>query len=121
MKIKFIGEIVISMLLFVILILFINPFNLLMPHILHPFMVPFLMVLFIIFTAFLWKEMPGDEREQSHKLLASRFSYFAIMATLIFSVIFESFRGEVDPFLIISICIGLIVKIIGLIYSRVKL
>jgi len=50
MRNNFLGEIVISLALIGILVFFINPFSLLMPQPLHPFMAPFLAVLFIIFT-----------------------------------------------------------------------
>lgn len=120
MKNNFVGEVIISLLLIGLLVFFINPLNLLMPHVLHPFMVPFLVVLFIIFAGFLWKETPGDEREQMHKFIAARLSYFAVVVTLILGVIFQSFKGEVDPFLIIGICIALLAKIFGLIYGHIK-
>ena len=48
MKNNFVGEIIISSALIGLLIFFINPLDLLMPQALHPFMVPFLVVLFII-------------------------------------------------------------------------
>ncbi|MBI5356226.1 hypothetical protein HZB78_01275 [Candidatus Collierbacteria bacterium] len=120
MKNKFIGEAIISLVLVGLLVFFINPLDLLMPQPLHPFMVPFLVVLFIVFTGFLWKETPGDEREQFHKFIASRFAYFAVITTLIFGVVFQGFKGEVDPFLIIGICIALLAKILGLIYGHIK-
>lgn len=120
MRNNFIGEIIISLALIGLLIFFINPLNLLMPQPLHPFMVPFLIVLFIIFAGLLWKETPGDEREQLHKFIASRFAYFAVITTLILGVIFQSFKGKIDPWLIIAICIALIAKIVGLIYGHIK-
>lgn len=120
MKNNFLGETVISLALIGLLIFFINPLDLLMPYALHPFMVAFLVVLLIIFTGLLWKETPGDEREQMHKFIASRFAYFAVIATLIIGVIFQSFKGEVDPFLIIGICIALLAKILGLVYGHMK-
>ena len=120
MKKIFIGEIIISLLLIGLLVFFINPLDLLMPYALHPFMVPFLIVLFIIFTGFLWKEAPGDEREQMHKFIASRFAYFATITTLIVGVVLQSFNGEIDPWILIAICVGLLAKIIGLIYGYIK-
>lgn len=120
MKDKFIGEIIISFSLISLLIFFINPFNLLMPQPLHPFMVPFLVILFIIFAGLLWKETPGDEREQLHKFIASRFAYFAALAALILGVVLQSFKGEIDPWLIISLCVALLAKIFGLIYGYIK-
>ena len=120
MKNKLIGEIIISLALIGLLVFFINPLDLLMPHMLHPFMVPFLIVLFIIFAGFLWKEKPGDEREQMHKFIASRFAYFATIAILIVGVILESFKGEIDPWIVIAICVGLLAKIFGFIYGYFK-
>ncbi len=120
MKNNFSGEILISLALIGLLVFFINPLDLLMPQSLHPLMVPFLVVFFIIFTGLLWKESPGDEREQFHKFIASRFAYFAIIATLIVGVVLQSFKGEVDPFLIIGICIALLAKILGRIYGQIK-
>ena len=120
MKNNFVGEIVISLSLIGLLVFFINPLDLLMPHVLHPFMVPFLLVLFIMFAGFLWKEKPGDEREQLHKFIASRFAYFSVVATLIAGVVLQSFKGEIDPWLVIAICIALLAKIIGLLYGDIK-
>ena len=117
---KFVGEIIISLALIGLLVFFINPLDLLMPHALHPFMVPFLVVLFVIFAGFLWKETPGDEREQMHKFIASRSAYFATIATLISGVILQSFKGEIDLWIIIAICVGLLAKILGLIYGHIK-
>jgi hypothetical protein len=120
MKNNFLGEIIISSLLIGLLVFFVNPLDLLMPRALHPFMAPFLIVFFIILAGFLWKEQPGDERDQLHKLIASRLAYFAVIATLIIGIVFQSFKGNVDPFLVISICIALLAKITGLIYGNAK-
>ena len=55
-----------------------------------------------------------------HKFIASRSAYFATIATLIIGVVLQSFKGEIDPILIIAICIGLLAKIIALIYGHIK-
>jgi len=120
MKNNFLGEAIISFSLIGLLVFFINPLDLLMPQPLHPFMAPFLVVLFILFAGLLWKESPGDERTQLHKFIASRFAYFAVITTLIIGVILQSFKGEVDPFLVIGICIALLAKIVGLMYGHIK-
>lgn len=120
MKNKFVGEVIISLLLVGLLAFFINPLDLLMPHSLHPFMVPFLVVFFIIFAGLLWKETPGDERKQMHKFIASRSAYFAMITTLIIGIILQSFKGEIDPWIVIAACVGLLAKILGLIYGYLK-
>lgn len=120
MKDTFIGEVVLSLSLIGLLVFFIDPFDLLMPSALHPFMVPFLIVLFIIFAGLLWKEAPGDEREQLHKGIASRSAYFTTVAALIAAIVVQSFNRAIDPWIIIAICVGLLAKIIALIYGRIK-
>lgn len=120
MKNNFLGELIISLVLIGLLVFFINPLDLLMPQPLHPFMLPFLAVLFIIFAGLLWRETPGDEREQLHKFIASRFAYFAVIAALLIGVIVQSFKGELDPWLVIAVCIALLAKILGFLYGYIK-
>ena len=114
-------EIAISLLLIIVLILFADPFVTRMPHGMHPFMVPMLVVLFVLFAAIVWKEAPGDERDGLHKFVASRFAYFAGITVLIVGIIVESFSGTIDPWLIGSICIILLAKLAGTLYSKLKL
>jgi hypothetical protein len=120
MKNNLIVEGIISVLLIGVLIFFINPVDLLMPPMMHPFMVPVLVTLFIIFTALLWKEKPGDEREQQHKFIASRFAYFAGAVVLIVGIIYQSIHHSIDPWIIIAISVILLAKFIGLIYEYIK-
>lgn len=117
MKNKFIGEAIISIILIGLLVFFLNPLELMMPKSMHAIMIPLLIVLFIVFTGVMWKETPGDEREQLHKFIASRFAYFAAIATLIIGIVTQSFQKSIDPWLIITICIALLAKIVGLIYG----
>jgi len=120
MKKNFLVEIIISAALIIILLFFINPLGLLIPMQMHPFMVPFLILIFVVFSALLWGEAPGDERESLHKFIASRFAYFAGVLALIIGIVSQSFKSEIDPFLIIAICVMLLAKILGLIYGHFK-
>ncbi len=120
MKNKFLGEIIISIALIGLLAFFIDPMNLLMPSQMHPFMIPSLVILFIIFAALLWKEKPGDEREQLHKFIAARFAYFAGVFVLVIGIVLQNENHSVDPFLIIAVSVMLLAKIIGLIYGKIK-
>ena len=117
---RFIGEAIISVVLIALLVFFLNPLELMMPQSIHAIMIPLLVVLFIVFAGVIWKESPGDEREQLHKFIASRFAYFAAIATLIIAIVAQSFQKAIDPWLIIAICVALLAKIVGLIYGYVK-
>ncbi|MGH7245945.1 MAG: hypothetical protein ACREGI_03360, partial [Candidatus Levyibacteriota bacterium] len=83
MKIKFLGEIILSIILIGFLIFFINPMKLFMPESMYSFMLPVLVLLFVFFTAFFWKEKALDERESLHHFIASRFAYFAGVTTVL--------------------------------------
>ena len=120
MKNNFTIEIIISILLISILVFFVNPLDLLMPHAMHPFMVPILILLFVVFTSFLWREQPGDERDQFHKYISSRFAYFAGVGILIIGIVAQSMTRTIDSWLVISICVILLAKIIGTIYANKK-
>lgn len=120
MKNNIVGETFIGIILIALLGMFLNPLNLIMPHGMHMVMIPLLIILFIIFIGLVWKESPGDEREQLHKFIASRFAYFAVVVTLIVEVVIQHSQGSVDPWIIIALCIALLAKIIGLLYSHFK-
>lgn len=121
MKHNFIGEVIISSLLILLLIFFLHPFALMMPQSMHIIMIPLLVILFVIFAGLFWKETPGDERESLHKLIASRFAYFAGVVVLIAGIIIQSMQKAIDPWLIVTICVILLAKLVGLIYGHTKL
>ena len=120
MKNKFIGELVLSVSLIALLLFFLQPLTVMMPTPMHPLMIPLLVILFVIFAGVLWKEHPADEREQLHTFIASRFAYFAGIAVLTIAIIIQHQSGSIDPWLVISICVILLAKILGLLYGHIK-
>lgn len=120
MKNRFFGEIIISLILIGLLVFFLNPLNLIMPQQMHPLMIPVLVILFIIFAGVLWRESPGDERQELHKFIASRIAYFAGTAILIVGIVMQSIHHVIDPWLVIAICSMLLAKIFGLMYGYIK-
>lgn len=120
MKNKFIYELVLSVALIALLVFFLNPLVEMMPRTMHPFMIPLLVILFIIFAAMLWKERPIDEREQLHTFIASRFAYFSGIALLTVAIVIQHTKGFIDPWLIIITCVMLLAKIVGLLYGNMK-
>jgi heme O synthase-like polyprenyltransferase len=120
MKNNFIGEAVISLVLIALLIFFLNPMELWMPQSMHAIMIPLLVILFIVFSGALWKEASGDEREQLHIFIASRFAYFAAIAALVIGIVIQSFQKAIDPWLIVAICVALLAKIAGILYGHIK-
>ncbi len=117
---NFAQEIIVSVVLIVLLVLFINPFDFWMPNALLLTMVCVLVVVFMIFASFIWRENSRDEREGLHKMMASRIAFLAGTAALVIGIIVQSFRQELDFWLVLTLGIMILAKIIGLIYSRSK-
>lgn len=115
-----IGEIIISIVLLGLLFIFVNPMAFTMPTQMHSVMEPSLVLLFVIFTAVIWREQRGDEREALHKYIAARFAYFAGITALIFAILLQSLHHRLDPWLVIAVGVMLFAKILGLIYGNYK-
>lgn len=120
MKNSFLQEIIVSLILIVLLILFLNPFGFWMPTILLMMMVLGLAVVFSVFASFIWRENARDEREGLHKMMAGRFAFLAGTATLVIAIIVQSFRHELDFWLVLTLGVMILAKIIGLMYGRTK-
>ena len=120
MKNNFLQEIIISSTLIILLILFLNPFNFWMPSILLMMMVLGLVVMFGMFASFIWRENSRDEREGLHKMMAGRIAFLAGTASLVIGIIVQSFRHELDFWLVFTLGVMVLAKIVGLIYSRAR-
>jgi hypothetical protein len=80
-----------------------------------------LILSFISFSAFLWREKPADERESLHALLAGRIAYLIGVGILIAGIIVQSTKHNIDPWLIITLCAMVVTKMILIIYSKDKM
>ena len=120
MKNNFLQEIIVSVVLIVLLILFLNPFELWMPPVLLMMMVLGLVIVFSIFASFIWRENSRDERENLHKMMAGRIAFLAGAGSLVIGIIIQSFRHELDFWLVLTLGTMIFAKIIGLIYSRAR-
>jgi len=120
MKNNFLQEIIVSGVLIILLVLFLNPFELWMPPILLMMMVLGLVVVFSLFASFIWRENNKDEREGLHKMMAGRIAFLAGTATLVIAIIIQSFRHELDAWLVVTLGVMILAKIVGLLYGRIK-
>lgn len=120
MKNSFLQEIVVSLVLIVLLVLFLNPLGFWMPTTLLMTMVLGLVVVFALFASFVWKENHRDEREGLHKMMAGRIAFLVGTTLLVIGIIIQSFGHKLDPWLVF-ILVGMIVaKVIAFIYGRIK-
>ena len=120
MKHSFMYELVISAVLIVLIVLFLDPFMLLMPDSFVYVLMVAVILIFVLFSSFVWKEKAHDERDELHKMIAGRIGYLAGVGILIVGVIIETLTSQVDPWLIIALGVMVLAKLAGLIYGRVR-
>lgn len=116
----YLKEIGISGVLIIILLFCLNPFELLMPPPFIKLLIIILLLIFGIFSAIIWKERSGDERDNSHKMIAGHFAFLTGSILLVIAIAIQEISHTLDPWLV-YILIGMILaKIIGHIYSQKK-
>lgn len=120
MKIKFISETIVSVFLALITILLFKPMYLLMPESSHSMIVFSLVVIFIAFAAFVWRERGRDEREIYHKYMAGRFAYLAGSSALVVGIVFQSLKDSIDIWLLVALLAMTLAKTITLFVSQLK-
>jgi hypothetical protein len=113
-------EPIIAIILIILLVLFLNPFHLLMPPPFLSMLIIFLIVVFGIFIAIIWKENARDERERLHRMLAGRYAFLAGSTILVIGIILQSLQHHIDHWLIFALVVMILVKLIGLGYSQRK-
>ena|SRR3989344_2198095 len=116
-----ITETLTAVIIFIIAIIFLNPGHLAMPDTVNSLLILGFIVAFLIFAAFVLKEKSSDEREELHILKAGRISYLTGIGILVSGIIYQATKHEVDPWLVIAICVMVLSKILSRIYSRFKM
>lgn len=120
MKNNFPGEIALSILIVILLVLFLNPFHILMPSMMQMTLLGILVVVFVAFGIFVWKENIHDEREGLHRLIASRIGFLTGSAILLIGIIVQSFSLYTDPWLVFSLGAMVVGKLVAILYAKSK-
>ena len=113
-------EIVVSLLLIVLLILFCNPLNLLMTPLMLMGVITCLIVCFAVFGSFIWRERARDEREVVERMAAGRIAFLTGAGILVIGIIYQSFSHAVDPWLVLTLGMMIVAKLAGILYSESK-
>ena len=121
MKNNFIAEIIIATILIILLILLLDPLGFVMATSMQMMVTAIILIIFISFSAFVWKEKPKDEREVLHNHISSRFAYLSGASILVIAIIYQSFTYTLDPWIVIALIVMILAKIIGSIYTKNKL
>lgn len=114
------SESIISIVLIVLLLIFINPMNLLMPPPFLNMLILIFVAIFALFVAIVWKEKPRDEREGFLVLFGARIAYIAGASVIALGIIVQSLSHALDPWLVYALSAMIFGKAIGLLYSQNK-
>lgn len=104
-----------------IALLFLNPGHLAMPESLISMLVVGLIISFLTFAAYLFREQSSDERETIHILKAGRISYLVGVGALIVGIILQALKHEIDPWLVIALSAMVFSKLLSRIYSHFRM
>ena len=112
-------EIILSILLLTTAALFCNPLQKLwMPTMFASAILLCFLIIFILFAAFIWKEKPRDEREEANRLLAGRVGFLAGTGILVIGIIYQTLKHNLDIWLLVTLLIMILAKLIVGIYSE---
>ena len=119
MKKTFYAEIILLSALLVLLVLLLDPLNIIMKLMLSGVIVTCLAVLYIAKVFIIVREEPQDERDLQHRFYSSWISYYTVSIILFVGVIVESLQGMADTWLIISLGGLFVTKLGSLIYLEI--
>lgn len=120
MKNNIVGELAVGVVFILLLFVLLNPFDWWMPTMTAMTLTAALVVVFAIFTAFVWRERPHDEREHVHRSFAGRLGFLAGTVVLVAGIVVQEFAHKLDPWLPLALGAMVIAKIVGFVYSRTK-
>jgi len=117
---KFLNEITISIFFLILIVLFLDPLMVLMPHSLIYMALGGVVLLFALFANYVWREHSLDEREEMHKAVAGRIGYLVGSGILMVALVAQTLSGHVDTWLVLGLAGMVVGKLAGLAYVRAR-
>lgn len=114
-------DIILPITLITALILLANPYMFWMPNTLHMAILAFFVIAFALFSAFIWNEHAADERENLHRFIVGRYAFLAITTILVIGVTIQTINHTLDIWLVAALVVGILAKVIGGIYTKMRL
>jgi hypothetical protein len=106
-----IKETIVTFALIGISVLLLNPFHFWMPDMVVVCMLAIALGLFGIFASFILRETVVDERESQHRTLAGRNAFLAGAGVLTLGIVVQGYTHAVDPWLVVTLVVMILVKI----------
>jgi hypothetical protein len=110
-------ETIVTVALIVVAVLLLNPFHFWMPDMMVMCMLAVTLALFGIFASFILRETVIDERESQHRTIAGRNAFLAGSGSLTLGIVIQGYTHAVDPWLVLTLVIMIVVKIGSRIWS----
>ena len=104
-------ETIVTVALIAIAILLLNPFSFWMPDMFVVGMLALALGLFGLFASFILREKPEDERDNQHRALAGRNAFLAGAGVLTLGIVVQGYTHAVDPWLVVTLIVMVVVKI----------
>lgn len=118
MHMKVINEITLAVAVGALALFFFDPFMIVMPDSVVYMLGLALMVLFVMFSIFVWNEQARDEREQHHKMIAARIGFLVGGAVLVLGIVVQAITGHVDVWLVWALIAMILGKFGALYYVK---
>lgn len=106
-----IKEIIVTIALVVLAVLLLNPFHFWMPNMIVICMLVAILALFALFASFILREKTSDERDEQHRTLAGRNAFLAGSGILTLGIVVQGYSHSVDPWLVVTLIVMVVVKI----------
>ena len=113
-------EVIVAFLLIALLILFLSPVDLLMPMTTGSMSILLIAVLFLIFSALVFREKSRDERENILRMNAGRISFLTGSVIAIIGILFQSVSHNIDPWLVYTVIGMILAKTAARLYSAMR-
>lgn len=117
MSINGIFQIASAIVLAILAVLLVNPFDFWMPTMLHMAILAAAVVASGVFSVFVLSEQSVDERDNEHRQTAGRAAFLAGGAVLLAGIIIQTLQHALDPWLVWALLIMVATKAAARFYS----
>ncbi len=114
-----VGESVSLIALIILLILFLNPFDIWMPSMMHTTLVGVIAALFLVLLLFMFGQEAKDERDMMHRMFSDRLALLAGVSVLMIALICTAITDQVkESPVVIALGVIALTKYVALQYAR---
>ena len=110
-------ETFVTVCLVLLAILLLNPFKFWMPDMIVVCMLAITLGIFGIFASFVLREKITDERDVLHRTLAGRNAFLVGSGLLTLAIVVQGYSHSVDPWLVVTLIVMIITKILTRVWS----